>query len=73
MALGTTHHLAELNTSNVPEGKAWPGLKVPIYELTIYLMWHPRRLTSLWVFTTCYGDSSTFRGSLDVSQSYGPP
>jgi hypothetical protein len=23
-------------------------------------MWEPRRLTTLWTFTTCYGDIFTF-------------
>jgi hypothetical protein len=31
-----------------------------ICELTVYKMWEPRRLTTLWASTACYRDSFTF-------------
>jgi hypothetical protein len=31
-----------------------------ICEPTVYKMWEPRRLTTQWAFTACYGDSFTF-------------
>jgi hypothetical protein len=31
-----------------------------ICEPTVYKMWEPRRLTTLWAFTACYRDSFAF-------------
>jgi hypothetical protein len=51
MALGSTHHLTEISTRNLPGGKRRPGRKADnltvICEPIVYKMWEPRRLTIL--------------------------
>jgi hypothetical protein len=63
MALGSTQTLTEMRTWNLPGGKRWPARKadnlIGICDPTVY-MWEPRRLTNLWAFTACYGDSFTY-------------
>jgi hypothetical protein len=61
MALGSTQPLTKMNTRNLPKGRGRPARKADIlttiYEPIVYKMWEPRRLTTLWVSTTCYRDS----------------
>jgi hypothetical protein len=83
MALGSTQNLTEMSTTSLPGGIGRPARKTDnltaICEPTVYKMWQPRRLTTLWAFTACYRDSFTFSpyirkcGSLDVSHPYAPP
>jgi hypothetical protein len=64
MALGSTQPLTEMSTRNLPGGKGRPAREpdnlTAICETTVYKMWEPRRLTTLWAFTACYRDSFTF-------------
>jgi hypothetical protein len=61
MALGSTQPLTEMNTRNRFGGKGRPARKADnltaICELTVYKLWEPRRLTTLWASTACYKDS----------------
>jgi hypothetical protein len=61
MALGSTQPLTEMSTRNFPGGKGRPAHKADnftaICEPTVWKMWGPRRLTTLWTFTACYRDS----------------
>jgi hypothetical protein len=61
MALGSTQALKEMSIRNLPGGKGWPARGADnltaICEPNVYKMWEPRRLTTLWAFTACYGDS----------------
>jgi hypothetical protein len=63
MALGSTQSLTEMSTKNLPGGKAEPAggadNLTAICEPTVYKMWEPRRLTTLWAFMACYRDSFT--------------
>jgi hypothetical protein len=58
MALGSTQPLREMSTRNFPGGKKRPARKADsfsaIYEPTVWKMWEPRRLTTLWASTACY-------------------
>jgi hypothetical protein len=64
MALGSTQPLTEMSTRNLPGGKGRPTLKADyltaICEPSVYKMWEPRTLKTLWAFTACYRDSFTF-------------
>jgi hypothetical protein len=64
MALGSIQPLTEMSTRNLPGCKGRSGRKADnltaICEPIIYKMWEPRRLTTLWDSTVCYGDSFTF-------------
>jgi hypothetical protein len=64
MALGSTQPLTEMSTSNLPGAcKERPARQAEnltaICEPTVYKMWEPRRLTTLWAFTACYRHSFT--------------
>jgi hypothetical protein len=54
----------EMSTMNLPGGKGRSVRKADnltvICEPTVYKMWEPRCLTTLWVSTACYRDSFTF-------------
>jgi hypothetical protein len=64
MVLGSTQSLTEMSTRNLPGGKGRPVRKADNLtancEPTVYKMWEPQRLTTLWASTACYRDSSTF-------------
>jgi hypothetical protein len=64
MVLGSTQPLTEVRTRNLPGGKGGPGRKADnltaICEPTVYKMWEPRYLTTLWTSTACYTDSFIF-------------
>jgi hypothetical protein len=64
MALGSTQPLTEMSTRNLPGGQNRPACKADnltaICEPIVKEMWEPRRLTTLWAFTTCYRDSFIF-------------
>jgi hypothetical protein len=53
-----------MSTSNLPGGKGRPARGADnltaICEPIVYKMWDPRRLTTLWAFTTCYTAIFTF-------------
>jgi hypothetical protein len=57
MALGSTQPLAEMSTG-LPTRDA--DNLTAICEPIVQKMWEPRRLTTLWAFTACYGDSFIF-------------
>jgi hypothetical protein len=61
MSLGSTQPLTEMITRNPPGGKerlAYKGDNLTaICEPIVRKMWEPQRLTNLWAFTACYGDS----------------
>jgi hypothetical protein len=69
MALGLTQPLTEMSTRNLPGGKGQVVRKndnfTAICELTVYKMWEPWHLTTLWTSMACYRNSYTFL-SLDV-------
>jgi hypothetical protein len=64
MVLGSTQPLTELSTGILPGGKGRQVHKgdnlTAICESTVYKMWEPRRLTTLWASTAYYRDSFTF-------------
>jgi hypothetical protein len=64
MALGSTQPVTKMSTKNLPSGKERPARKADNFtdmcETTVYNMWEPRRLTTLWASTACYRDSFTF-------------
>jgi hypothetical protein len=64
MSQGSTQHLTEMSTRNLPVGKWRPVRKADnltaICEPIVQRMWEPRRLTTIWAFTTCYRDRFTF-------------
>jgi hypothetical protein len=64
MDLGSTQPLTEMSTRNLPGGKEWPAGEADnlttICEPIVYKMWDPRRLTTLWAFTACYGIALPF-------------
>jgi hypothetical protein len=57
MAVGSTQLLAEMSTKHLPEGKGWPARKegnlTIICESSVYKMWEPRSLRTLWASTAC--------------------
>jgi hypothetical protein len=62
MVLGSTQLLTEMSTRNLPEGgKGRPARKAEnltaICEAIVSKMWEPLRLTTLWDFKVCYGNS----------------
>jgi hypothetical protein len=63
MALGSTQPLTEGTTRNLPVGEERQARKADnltvTYEPTVYKMWEPRRLTTVWASTACYRDSFT--------------
>jgi hypothetical protein len=63
MALGSTQPLTEICTRNLPAGKGRPAPKADnltaISGPSVYKMWDPRRLTSLWAYMACYRDRFT--------------
>jgi hypothetical protein len=65
MVLGSTQPLTEMSTRNLPGAKGRPARKADkitaICEPTVYKMWKPRRLTTLWASTACYRDSFTLQ------------
>jgi hypothetical protein len=64
IALGSTQPRTEMSTRNIPGGKGRPAHKAgnftAICEPTVFKMWGPRRLTTLWTSTACYRDSFAF-------------
>jgi hypothetical protein len=64
MALVSTQSLTEMSTRNLPGGKGRLVRKANnltvICEPTVYKIWEPRRLTTLWASTACYTDSFNF-------------
>jgi hypothetical protein len=64
MALGSTLSLTEMSTRNLPGGKGRPARKpdnlTAKSEQTVYKMWEPRRLTTLWASTACYRGTFIF-------------
>jgi hypothetical protein len=60
VALGSTQPLMEMSTRNLPGGKGLPARKADnltaICEATVYKMWQPRSLTTLWASTAPYRD-----------------
>jgi hypothetical protein len=61
MALGSTHSPTEMSTRSLPGDKERLARKADnltsICEPTVYKMWEPRRLTTLWASTACYRDN----------------
>jgi hypothetical protein len=64
MTLGSTQPIAEMSARNLPGGKRQPACEADnltaLYEPTVWKMWEPRRLTTLWGFTACYGIALPF-------------
>jgi hypothetical protein len=63
MALGSTQPLTEMSTRNILGSKGRPARKadnMPPFELIVYKMWEPQRLTTLWASTACYRVTFTF-------------
>jgi hypothetical protein len=63
MTLGSTQPLTKMSTRTLSGVKERPARKADnftaICEPTVYKMWQPRRLTTLWASTACYWDSFT--------------
>jgi hypothetical protein len=57
MALGSTQPITEISTRNFPGGKGQQARGADnltaFCEPTVWKMWEPRRLTTLWAFTAC--------------------
>jgi hypothetical protein len=57
MALESTQPLTEMSIRNLPGSKGRPGRKAnsltDICEPTVYKMWEPRCLKTLWACTAC--------------------
>jgi hypothetical protein len=74
MALRSTQSLTEMSTRNLPRRKGRPARKADnradnltaTYEPTVYEMWQPRRLTTLWASTVCYTDNFTLSDFLPI-------
>jgi hypothetical protein len=64
LALRSTQPLTDMSTRNLPGSKGWPACMADnlttICELTVYKMWQPWHLITLWASTACYSDSFTF-------------
>jgi hypothetical protein len=63
MSLGSTQPITEMSTRNLPGGIWRTERKADLTancEPTVYKMWEPRRLTTLWASTACCRDSFTF-------------
>jgi hypothetical protein len=64
MALGATQPLTEMSSRYLPGDKGQSARKADnltaIFEPTVYKMWDPRLLATLWVSSACYRDSFTF-------------
>jgi hypothetical protein len=56
---GLIQPLTEMSTRNLPGGKGRPARKADnltaICEPIVLKMWEPRRVTTLWASTACYG------------------
>jgi hypothetical protein len=67
VVLGSTQPLTEISTRNLSGGIGLPTRKADltaICEPIVQKIWEPRRLTTLWAFTACYGVRFTFFTSL---------
>jgi hypothetical protein len=64
MTVGSTQPLTEMSTRNLPGGKGRSASKADnlttICEPTVYKMWEPRRLTTLWGLYGLLQDGLTF-------------
>jgi hypothetical protein len=63
MVLELTLPLREISTCNLPGGNGWPARKADltaICEPTVYNMWRPLLLTTLWASTACYRTRFTY-------------
>jgi hypothetical protein len=65
MILVSTQPLTEMITRNPPGGKGQPAseadnLTAICESIVSRKIWKPRRLTTLWVPTVCYGDIFTY-------------
>jgi hypothetical protein len=73
MALGSTQPLTEMSTRNIPVGEGRPARKADnltaICEPTVYKMWEPQHLTTLWVSTARYRDTFTIGSELQCSRT----
>jgi hypothetical protein len=58
MAMGSTEPLTEMSIRNLPGVKGRSARKADnltaICEPTVWKMWEPRRLKTIWAFTACY-------------------
>jgi hypothetical protein len=63
-ALGLTQPLTEMSTRNFPGDKGRQARQADnltaICKLTVYIMWEPLCLTTLWDSMACYRDSFAF-------------
>jgi hypothetical protein len=63
-ALRSTQPLPEMNTRNLAGGRGRPARKTDnltaICEPIVWIIWEPRRLSTLWAFMACYRDIFTF-------------
>jgi hypothetical protein len=77
MALGSTQFLTDMSTRNLPGGGkgrrtcAKADNLTAICEPTVWKMWKPRRLTTLWASTACYKDSFTYLLCLFLMRAKG--
>jgi hypothetical protein len=62
MALGSARLVTEMSTRNFPGSNALPERKAhnftAICEPTVYEIWEPQHVTTLWASTTCYSDTA---------------
>jgi hypothetical protein len=63
MCLWSTQPPTDMSTRNLPGGKVGPARKADkltvMCETIVYIMWEPRRITTLWISTACYRDIFT--------------
>jgi hypothetical protein len=66
MSVWSTQPLTEMSTRSIPGGwgKGRTAFKADnvavVYESTVYKMWDPRRLTTLWASMVCSMGSFTY-------------
>jgi hypothetical protein len=68
--LGTTQPLTEMSTRNLPGVACWRvrlATSLPSVNRLSEKMWEPRRLTTLWASTACYGIALLFLGAATLT------
>jgi hypothetical protein len=74
MVLRFTQPLTGMSTKDLAAGRAWLMRKADnltaICEPTVYKMWEPQHLLTIWASTACYRDSFTYFYIVRVHTNY---